>query len=147
MLEFADRPMLDTQLQIVAKRFRARLDPGRTALHIRAQEQLDAYFAGERDAFDLPMVTPGTDFQEHCWHALTTIPFGSTTSYAGLAAQVGRPTAVRAVGHANGMNRLSLVIPCHRVVGADGSLVGYGGGVWRKAWLLDHERRVAATPA
>ena len=145
LLEFADRPMLDTQLAIVGKRFRARLEPGRTALHDRVQEQLDSYFAGERSTFDLPLATPGTRFQEECWDALTTIPFGSTTSYAGLATQVGRPAAVRAVGHANGMNRLALVIPCHRVIGADGSLVGYGGGVWRKAWLLDHERRVAAT--
>lgn len=146
LLEFTDRPMLDTQLAIVAKRFRgARLEPGRTALHDRVQEQLDAYFAGERDAFDLPMATPGTPFQVRCWDALTSIPYGSTTSYAGLAQKVGRPAAVRAVGHANGMNRLALVIPCHRVIGADGSLVGYGGGVWRKGWLLDHERRAAAT--
>lgn len=143
LLEFADRPMLETQLRIVERRFRARLQPGRTWLHDETQRQLDAYFAGESNGFDVPLVSPGTPFQERCWSALTTIPAGQTTSYQGLAARVGRPAATRAVGHANGMNRLALIIPCHRVIAADGGLGGYGGGVWRKAWLLDHERRVA----
>src|SRR5579859_3749836 len=135
LLEFADRPMLETQLRIVERRLHARLEPGRTSLHRQTQQQLDAYFAGETDRFDLPLVAPGTPFQERCWSALTTIPAGQTTSYLGLAAEVGRPSAMRAVGHANGMNRLALVIPCHRVIATDGGLGGYGGGVWRKAWL------------
>jgi AraC family transcriptional regulator, regulatory protein of adaptative response / methylated-DNA-[protein]-cysteine methyltransferase len=143
LLEFTDRPMLETQLKIVERRFHARLEPGRTALHDRTQRQLDAYFAGAVSRIDVPTVSPGTPFQERCWDALTTIPAGTTTSYLGIAAQVGRPSASRAVGHANGMNRLALVIPCHRVIAADGGLGGYGGGVWRKAWLIDHERRMA----
>jgi AraC family transcriptional regulator of adaptative response/methylated-DNA-[protein]-cysteine methyltransferase len=143
LLEFADRPMLETQLNIVQKRFRARLEPGRTALHDRAQSALEAYFAGEAQALDLPVATPGTPFQEDVWEALRRIPVGGTESYAGLAAELGRPAAVRAVGHANGMNRLALVIPCHRVIASDGGLGGYGGGTWRKAWLLDHEARLS----
>jgi len=143
LLEFADRPMLETQLRIAERRFHARLEPGRTPLHDTTQRQLDAYFAGESDRFDLPLRSPGTAFQERCWSALSTIPSGDTTSYLGFATQVGRPSATRAVGHANSMNRLALVVPCHRVIAADGGLGGYGGGVWRKAWLLDHERRMA----
>ncbi len=145
LLEFADRPMLETQLAIVERRFGARPEPGRTAVHDRTQAGLDAYFSGATADFDLPLVTPGTPFQERCWEALGTIPSGTTASYAGLAARVGRPTATRAVGHANGMNRLALVVPCHRVIASDGTLGGYGGGLWRKSWLLDHERRMAAS--
>jgi AraC family transcriptional regulator of adaptative response/methylated-DNA-[protein]-cysteine methyltransferase len=144
LLEFADRPMLETQLKVVERRFRARLEPGRTQLHDRAQRGLDAYFAGSSTAFDLPLASPGTPFQERCWSALAAIPVGVTTNYAGLAATVGQPSATRAVGHANGMNRLAVVIPCHRVIASDGGLGGYGGGTWRKAWLLDHERRIGA---
>jgi O-6-methylguanine DNA methyltransferase len=147
LLEFSDRPMLETQLKIVQRRFRAIREPGRTALHLRLQEQLDAYFAGERSMFDLPIVAPGTPFQERIWTSLRDIPMGATTSYATLATEVGRSGANRAVGHANGMNRISVVIPCHRVVGSNGALTGYGGGVWRKAWLLDHERRLASGAA
>jgi O-6-methylguanine DNA methyltransferase len=147
LLEFADRPMLETQLKIVQKRFRARLQPGRTALHDRVQSALDAYFAGEKQTPDVPVAAPGTPFQEDVWEALRSIPAGGTETYAGLAAEVGRPAAVRAVGHANGMNRLALVIPCHRVIASDGGLGGYGGGTWRKAWLLDHERRVVGASA
>lgn len=142
LLEFADRPMLETQLDIVQRRFRARLEPGRTAMHERVQKALDSYFAGQTHSFDLQLAAPGTPFQERVWDALRGIPTGHTRSYAELAAEVGQPSAVRAVGHANGMNRLALVIPCHRVIASDGGLGGYGGGTWRKAWLLDHERNI-----
>ena len=100
----------------------------------------EAYFDGDVGVFDrTPWVGAGTDFQRQCWDALCTIPPGETLSYSGLAARIGRPTAVRAVGLANGSNPVALVVPCHRVIGADGSLTGYGGGLHRKQWLLEHE--------
>ena len=99
-----------------------------------------AYFAGELDALnDLPVAVRGTDFETAVWQALRQIPVGHTWSYAALAQALGRPKAVRAVGRANGKNPVSLVLPCHRVIGANGTLVGYGGGLERKAWLLRHE--------
>jgi methylated-DNA-[protein]-cysteine S-methyltransferase len=102
-------------------------------------EQLDAYFAGELEAFDVPMALHGTDFQKRVWDELTRIPFGETISYSELARRLGDLKLVRAVGTANGRNPISIIIPCHRVIGADGSLVGYGGGLERKEWLLEHE--------
>jgi methylated-DNA-[protein]-cysteine S-methyltransferase len=101
--------------------------------------QLQQYFAGSRRVFDLPLQPHGTPFQQEVWQALQQIPFGQTLSYGGLAARLGKPNASRAVGLANGRNPLSIVVPCHRVIGADGSLTGYGGGMARKAWLLAHE--------
>jgi methylated-DNA-[protein]-cysteine S-methyltransferase len=103
------------------------------------REQLDAYFAGELDTFDLPLAPQGTPFQLRVWEQLTKIPFGETISYGELARRLDDPKLVRAVGLANGRNPISIVIPCHRVIGADGSLVGYGGGLERKRWLLEHE--------
>jgi methylated-DNA-[protein]-cysteine S-methyltransferase len=103
------------------------------------REQLDAYFAGELDSFDLPLALDGTPFQMRVWEELARIPFGETISYSELARRLGDPKLVRAVGVANGRNPISIVIPCHRVIGADGSLVGYGGGLDRKRWLLEHE--------
>ena len=101
------------------------------------------YFAGELRAIDaLPVKTAGTPFQREVWGALREIPCGTTTSYGQLAARVGRPAAVRAVGLANGANPIGVVVPCHRVIGANGSLTGYGGGIERKRWLLDHERQM-----
>lgn len=109
-------------------------------------DQLRAWFAGERTAFDVrtdPVI--GTPFQRRVWAALDEIGYGRTATYAEVAAAVGQPTAVRAVGAANARNPLCIVVPCHRVVGADGSLTGYSGGIERKSWLLDHEQRVLAT--
>ena len=101
---------------------------------------LRAYLAGRLDALDaLPVDAGGTPFQRECWAALRTIPAGTTWSYRQLAAAIGRPAAVRAVGLANGANPVGIVVPCHRVIGADGSLTGYGGGLERKRWLLEHE--------
>ncbi len=102
--------------------------------------QLGEYFAGERSEFDVPMRLEGTPFQVEVWGALRSIPYGTTASYADIARAVGRPSAVRAVGAANGRNPISIIVPCHRVIGADGTLTGYGWGVDRKAWLLAHER-------
>lgn len=102
--------------------------------------RIAAYFAGELNAIDdLPVDTGGSPFQRDVWQALRTIPCGTTTSYGKLAARIGRPSAVRAVGLANGANPIAVVLPCHRVVGSNGSLTGYGGGIERKRWLLEHE--------
>jgi methylated-DNA-[protein]-cysteine S-methyltransferase len=103
------------------------------------REQLDAYFAGELETFDVPLALHGTAFQQSVWEQLTRIPFGETISYSELARRLGDPKLVRAVGLANGRNPVSIIVPCHRVIGADGSLVGYGGGLERKQWLLEHE--------
>jgi methylated-DNA-[protein]-cysteine S-methyltransferase len=102
--------------------------------------QLGEYFAGEREEFDLPLDPVGTDFQLSAWTALRTIPYGTTVSYGEQAARMGDRRKARAVGAANGRNPISIVVPCHRVVGADGSLTGFAGGIDTKAWLLDHER-------
>jgi methylated-DNA-[protein]-cysteine S-methyltransferase len=104
-----------------------------------AREQLNEYFAGKRKHFELPLALEGTAFQRRVWEALTGIPFGTTISYAELARRVAMPKAMRAVGAANGRNPISIVVPCHRVIGADGSLTGYGGGLPRKRWLLELE--------
>ena len=109
-----------------------------------AREQLDAYFAGSLRAFDLQLAPAGTPWQRAVWDALLEVPYGETITYTELATRAGRPTAVRAAGAANGRNPLSIIVPCHRVVGTDGSLTGYGGGLPAKRWLLDHERAAAS---
>ena len=147
LLEFTDRPMLPTQLDVLARRLQRPIVAGRHAWVERLQEQLDDYFDGRREAFDLPLVAPGTPFQERVWATLRQIPNGGTLSYAALAERAGRPGAQRAAGTANGANRIAVVIPCHRVVRKSGEVGNYGGGRWRKAWLLDHERRMAEAPA
>ncbi|HET8673704.1 MAG TPA: methylated-DNA--[protein]-cysteine S-methyltransferase [Thermoleophilaceae bacterium] len=114
-----------------------------TAPFQQAREQLEQYFAGERSEFDIPLDLRGSGFQRSVWDALLTIPYGETRSYGEVAKQIGRPDRARAVGSANGRNPVSIVVPCHRVIGADGSLVGYGGGLERKRWLLEHEAGVA----
>jgi len=108
-----------------------------------ARHQLSAYFAGQLTAFDLALRPAGTPFQQEVWHALRAIPYGETRSYGQLAAALGRPAAVRAVGRANGSNPLPIVIPCHRVIGGNGALTGYGGGLAAKRWLLELERQVS----
>ena len=115
------------------------LDRDDDAFHAAA-EQLRAYFAGALTRFDVPLETGGTPFQRRVWQALLAIPYGTTTTYGKLAAELGDPRAMRAVGLANGRNPISIIVPCHRVIGADGSLTGYGGGLPRKQWLLAHER-------
>ena len=109
--------------------------------HVR--EQLKAYFAGKLQAFDVALGAAGSPFQRSVWQALCNIPFAKTESYGGLARRIGNANASRAVGLANGKNPIGIIVPCHRVVGANGSLTGYGGGLERKQWLLDHERRHA----
>ncbi len=139
LLEFTDRRMLEAQAEVL----RARLGlPAAPAPHPhleRLKIELGEYFAGGRKDFDLPVHEPGTPFQERVWAALRGIPCGETRSYGELARSVGDPAAVRAVAQANGRNRIAILVPCHRVIGADGGLGGYGGGLWRKRRLLEIE--------
>ena len=144
LLEFVDRRMLETQLMRVRNQLDVALLPGPNPVFASVRDQLNEYFGGTRQDFDLPLVIAGTAFQRQVWEALRAIPYGETRSYRDQAALIGRPTAVRAVARANGDNRFAILIPCHRVIGANGSLTGYGGGIWRKRFLLDLEKRSAA---
>jgi methylated-DNA-[protein]-cysteine S-methyltransferase len=138
------------QIWLPSGRDRVEPDPGwieAGAPFAEPTRQLDAYFAGTLRRFELRLAPAGTPFQQRVWRALLEIPYAETVSYAELARRIGRPTAMRAVGAANGQNPLSIVIPCHRVIGSDGRLVGYGGGLPAKSLLLEHERRVAGAPA
>lgn len=139
LLEFTDRKMLETQLATVKKRFKAELVTGKHPMIEKVSAQLHEYFEGQRKDFEIPLIVPGTDFQQKVWNALLEIPYGTTRSYKQQADVVGDVKAVRAVARANGENRISIVIPCHRIIGSDGSIVGYGGGIHRKQWLLKHE--------
>jgi methylated-DNA-[protein]-cysteine S-methyltransferase len=123
-----------------------RLEADNTAQHPlleRARRELDEYFLGRRRSFEVPLALEGTPFQLEVWNALRRIPFAEVRSYGALARAIGRAAAVRAVGRANGSNPIPIFVPCHRVIGTDGSLTGFGGGIECKRWLLDHERRTA----
>ena len=123
----------------------APLAPANTPLLQEAESQLREWFAGTRRVFSLPLHMVGTDFQLRCWQALTAIPYGETITYGEQARRIGSPQAVRAVGGANHRNTLCIVVPCHRVLGADGTLTGFGGGLDKKRWLLAHEQRMLAS--
>ena len=144
LCEFADRRMLPTQFDRLGKRLDAVFVPGSNRWTKAAGKQLTEYFAGKRVDFEFPMELPGTEFQQAVWEALRAVPFGRTSTYGDLASSIGRSGAVRAVGKANGDNRMAIVVPCHRIVGTGGALVGYGGGLWRKQRLLELETRVLA---
>lgn len=146
LLEFVDRRALATQIATLRRRVSGPIVPGDNAHLRRLALELERYFAGDLRAFDLDVIARGTPFQERVWAELRRIPCGETRSYADVARAIGRPSAVRAVAHANGMNRVALLIPCHRVIGSDGSPTGYAGGIWRKTWLLDHERGQERVP-
>jgi AraC family transcriptional regulator of adaptative response/methylated-DNA-[protein]-cysteine methyltransferase len=139
LLEFVDRRSLEREIDSLSKLLRARFVPGSHEHFDMLNAQLEEYFSGKRKGFDLPLVLPGTPFQKKVWSELQCIPYGSTRSYKEQAEAIGHPNAVRAVAKANGDNRLAILIPCHRVIGANGELVGYGGGVWRKQYLLNLE--------
>ena len=140
LLEFGDRGRLERQSKTVSELFRMPLLTGEHALFAVLREQLAQYFEGERTAFDIPLSYPGTDFQRKVWQALRDIPYGRTISYGEVAQTIGKPGAARAVGAANGSNRIAIIIPCHRVIAAGGGPGGYGGGLWRKIRLLEMER-------
>ena len=141
MFEFADYKLLDLQLKQLAASFKTSLVQGENPHFDTLQEQLDEYFKGERKDFDIPLDLVGTEFQKQVWFSLLKIPYGCTTTYAKQAELVGKPTAVRAVANANGKNKISIILPCHRVIGTNGSLTGYGGGIERKKKLLDFEKK------
>ncbi len=139
LLEFVDRRMLPTQIQTVQRRFDARLVPGDNGVLRQTHDELEEYFAGNRKVFSIPLALRGTPFQESVWRELLRIPYGQTRSYQQVARALASPNATRAVGKANGDNRIAIIVPCHRVLAADGTLHGYGGGLWRKQRLLELE--------
>jgi AraC family transcriptional regulator of adaptative response/methylated-DNA-[protein]-cysteine methyltransferase len=139
LLEYSDRKMLETELKAIGKLLNATIIQGSNPYFDLLEIQLTEYFNGKRKEFTVPLHTPGTVFQNKVWAALQDIPYGQTRSYKEQAILLGSPESVRAVANANGMNRISVLIPCHRVIGSDGHLTGYGGGLWRKKYLLDLE--------
>jgi AraC family transcriptional regulator of adaptative response/methylated-DNA-[protein]-cysteine methyltransferase len=147
LLGFADEGRLKMQIVALRRHLNAPIIPGRNAHLERLRAELSAYFAGQREAFSVPLVIAGTPFQRRVWDALRAIPYGETRTYSDLAAALGNPNARRAVGSANGSNRIAILVPCHRVVAAGGEMGGYGGGVWRKKRLLDLEQRVKTQKA
>ena len=140
LLEFTDRRMLETEFKDLRKRLNAVILPGENPHLQETEAQIKEYFQGKRKSFSIPLHTPGTEFQQSVWKILQNIPYGETRSYLEQATTLGNPKAVRAVASANGHNRIAIIIPCHRVIGSDGKLVGYGGGLHRKKWPLDLER-------
>jgi O-6-methylguanine DNA methyltransferase len=146
LLEYERRTMYEQQLERVRRALDCEFEPGESPVFDTLRTQLDEYFAGDRRDFDVPMHVPGTPFQTKVWSELQRIPSGTTTTYARLAERIGHPSAVRAVGRANGDNRVAILIPCHRVVGTGGTLVGYGGGLWRKRKLLELEGKGLTFP-
>jgi AraC family transcriptional regulator of adaptative response/methylated-DNA-[protein]-cysteine methyltransferase len=146
MLEFTDRRMLETQFKTLQKRFDCAVVPGKNRHSQLLSRELKRYFTGDLKRFEVPLVIDGTPFQEQVWKQLLKIPYGKTRSYEQIARAVGRPNAQRAVGTANGQNRMAILIPCHRVVNKSGGLGGYGGGLWRKRRLLSLEQGEATLP-
>lgn len=140
LLEFSNPQRLPVQVQILVRRLKRRIAPGDTPCLGHLRRELAAYFRGELRTFTVPLFTPGTPFQAAVWGELARIPYGATLSYEAMAERIGRPAAVRAVGRANGMNPVSILLACHRVLNKSGSLCGYGGGLWRKQALLELER-------
>jgi AraC family transcriptional regulator, regulatory protein of adaptative response / methylated-DNA-[protein]-cysteine methyltransferase len=139
LLEFSDRKTLSATLKSLESSLKMPIKMGENAHLAALENQLAAYFEGKRTDFDLPLFFVGTDFQQSVWRMLQTIPYGYTKSYQQQANDLGKPKSVRAVANANGQNKISIIVPCHRVIGADGKLTGYGGGLWRKQFLLELE--------
>ncbi len=144
LLEFHDRGGVDKIRHAIETRYRQDTVMGHNDFNQQAIAELNEYFARDRSTFDLLLDMAGTPFEMSVWRELLATPLGKTRSYGEVAAAVGRPLASRAVGRANGANRISIIVPCHRIIEANGNLRGYGGGLWRKRWLLDHEQKVLA---
>ena len=144
LLEFNNRRALASELGQLERHF-GTVELGTNSVLESLKLHLRNYFAGLSSDFQLPTLQHGSKFEEDVWQALKQIPPGQTRSYGDIANQIGEPEKSREVGQANGANKISIIVPCHRVIGADGSLVGYGGGLWRKKWLLDHEKQYAWT--
>ncbi|HZY26261.1 MAG TPA: methylated-DNA--[protein]-cysteine S-methyltransferase [Bacteroidales bacterium] len=141
LLEFNDRKILPAEYKDLIRLLNTTFEEGDNKHLKLLRKQLKEYFDGERKEFTIPLVTPGTSFQQAIWKELQNIQYGSTMSYLEQSLALNQPDAIRAVANANGKNRIAIVIPCHRVVGSDGRLTGYGGGLKRKKWLLDHEKK------
>lgn len=141
LLEFTDRKRSVRECKELTKLLKQPIESGEHEHLLTLIKQLEEYFNGSRKEFSFPLITPGTDFQNDVWKELLKIPYGTTRSYQEQANALNRPDSVRAVANANGMNRISIIIPCHRVIGSNGRLTGYGGGLKRKRWLLDHEKK------
>lgn len=141
VLEFLDRRIFGAQMEAVAQATKRRFHVCENAVTAQVRAEITGYFQGHIRTFKTPLALHGTDFVQAVWRALQDVPAGETRSYGALARAMNHPKAVRAVAQANGANRLAVIVPCHRIIGADGSLTGYGGGLWRKRWLLDHEAR------
>jgi AraC family transcriptional regulator of adaptative response/methylated-DNA-[protein]-cysteine methyltransferase len=139
LLEFADRRMLELQFRRVRRYFDAFFIPSSNAILQKLTRELDQYFDGKRKQFTVPLSVPGSEFQKSVWERLKIIPYAETKSYREIATELGAPNSVRAVARANGDNRIAIIIPCHRVIGSNGDLTGYGGGLWRKRRLLEIE--------
>ena len=146
MCEFSDRNSLETELNDLKRYLQQEISEGENDHIKNLRLQINEYFAGTRKLFNIPLITPGTEFQKRVWNELMNIPYGSTISYLQQAIAINNPLSVRAVANANGMNRISIIIPCHRVIGSNGSLTGYGGGLHRKKWLLEHEKKYSGIP-
>lgn len=146
LLEFLDRRRMETEFKDLQKLLNAIIIAGENAHTQQVEKELAEYFEGRRKNFEITLHTPGTEFQESVWNILQEIPYGETWSYQTEANKLNNPKGVRAVASANGYNRVSIVIPCHRVIGSDGSLTGYGGGIERKRWLLKHEKENTDLP-
>ncbi len=142
MLEFSDRKALPTELKEISKHFDANIVQGENPHFKTLEKELEEYFEGKRKDFTVPLAPVGTDFQKKVWEILRTIPYGTTRTYQQQADILGNPKAVRAVANANGLNKISIIIPCHRVIGSNGTLTGYGGGIWRKQKLLELEKAI-----
>nr|WP_305050599.1 methylated-DNA--[protein]-cysteine S-methyltransferase [Elizabethkingia bruuniana] len=140
LLEFSDRKMLETELKTIAKIHNAVIVQGYNKFFKELENQLQEYFSRKRTIFSVPLHPLGSEFQNKVWKILQDIPYGITKSYKEQSIAISSPESVRAVANANGMNRISILIPCHRVIGSDGNLTGYGGGIWRKKYLLEMER-------
>ena len=146
LLEFHDRRILPKEYKDLEKLLDTTIEEGENK-HLKSiRKQLREYFDGKRKEFTIPLVTPGSPFQQAVWKELLNIPFGGQRSYQEQANAINSPDSVRAVANANGLNRIAIVIPCHRVIGSDGRLTGYGGGIKRKKWLLDHEKKFTGQP-
>jgi AraC family transcriptional regulator of adaptative response/methylated-DNA-[protein]-cysteine methyltransferase len=141
LLEFADKAMLDTEFGALQRQFKATLLAGENSHTQQAEKEMGEYFSGYRRTFGVALDTRGSDFQRTVWAGLRHVAFGQTINYQALAAELGKPTAMRAVAAANRANRVAIIVPCHRVIGKEGALTGYGGGLARKAWLIAHEAK------
>ena len=141
LLEFENRKNIDEQFKKTSRTLKTEIEEGESNFFPQLKNEMSEYFAGTRENFEIPLDLIGTDFQKTVWQKLLKIPFGKTLSYMQLAIELGNPKTIRAVANANALNKIAIIVPCHRVIGSDNSLTGYAGGLERKRWLLNHERR------